>query len=254
MTSLWYSPGLCFGRSLSPIIRQWMYITEYAWAFQGCFWHCIWHDKCRLLWQAFDIHQGYVSGGACLPSSGSECILLNTFDFIKAVSDTVFDMINVVYYDKPLIFTRAMFREKLVSHHQAVNVYCWIRLSFSRLYVYCSYNLTKWAALYFPLHYMHLRQIKFASGNIATFLCAFAYAAVSITPGIIWVGISLTCAIFGSAKQPMIRWDWELVPRGKSFPARRAVEAVSVKYQVLWFYYQWVFIQFFFAAVASYFE
>ena len=24
----------------------------------GCYWHCIWHDKCRLLWQAFDIYQG----------------------------------------------------------------------------------------------------------------------------------------------------------------------------------------------------
>ena len=30
------------------------------------------------------------------------------FEFIKAVSDTVFDMINAVYYDKPLIFTRAI--------------------------------------------------------------------------------------------------------------------------------------------------
>ena len=31
------------------------------------------------------------------------------FEFIKAVSDTVFNMINTVaYYDKPLIFTGAM--------------------------------------------------------------------------------------------------------------------------------------------------
>ena len=43
------------------------------------------------------------------------------FEFIKAVSDTVFDMINAVYHDKPLIFIRAMFREKLISHHQAVS-------------------------------------------------------------------------------------------------------------------------------------
>ena len=41
--------------------------------------------------------------------------------FIKAVSDTVFEMINAVYHDKPLIFIRATFREKLLSYHQAVN-------------------------------------------------------------------------------------------------------------------------------------
>ena len=49
---------------------------------------------------------------------------LKTFELIKAVSDTVFDMINDVYHDKPLMFIRATFREKLVSHHQAVNVKC----------------------------------------------------------------------------------------------------------------------------------
>ena len=38
-----------------------------------------------------------------------------------------------VYDTKPLIFIGAMFREKLVSHHQAVNIYCSIRLSLSRL-------------------------------------------------------------------------------------------------------------------------
>ena len=31
-------------------------------------------------------------------------IQLKTFRFINAVSGTVFDMINVVYHDKPLIF------------------------------------------------------------------------------------------------------------------------------------------------------
>ena len=39
------------------------------------------------------------------------------FEFIKAVSDTVLDMINAVYDDKPLIFIGATFREQLVSHH-----------------------------------------------------------------------------------------------------------------------------------------
>ena len=42
-------------------------------------------------------------------------------EFIKAVSETVFDMINAAYHDKPLIFIGATFREKLVSHHRAVN-------------------------------------------------------------------------------------------------------------------------------------
>ena len=43
-----------------------------------------------------------------------------TFEFIKAVSDTVLDMINAAYHDKPLILIRATFREKLVSYHRAV--------------------------------------------------------------------------------------------------------------------------------------
>ena len=43
------------------------------------------------------------------------------FEFIKAVSDTVLDMINAAYQDKPSSFIGAMFREKLISHHWAVN-------------------------------------------------------------------------------------------------------------------------------------
>ena len=35
-------------------------------------------------------------------------LLLTIFKFIKAVSDTVFDMINAAYHDMPLIFTRAI--------------------------------------------------------------------------------------------------------------------------------------------------
>ena len=53
--------------------------------------------ECHLLCQVFDIYQGY------------------TFEFIKALSDTVFDVVNPVYYDKPLI---------LIYHYQAVNTNC----------------------------------------------------------------------------------------------------------------------------------
>ena len=49
-----------------------------------------------------------VSEEARLPSQGSEYKLLNTFEFIKAVSDTVSRMINVAYYDQPLIFIGAI--------------------------------------------------------------------------------------------------------------------------------------------------
>ena len=44
-----------------------------------------------------------------------------TFEFIKAVSDTVLDMINAVHHDKPWIFNGATVREKLNSHHQTVS-------------------------------------------------------------------------------------------------------------------------------------
>ena len=75
---------------------------------------------------------GYVSGEARLLSSGSEYKLVRTFDVIKAVSATVFDMINAIYGDKPLIFIGTRFQEKFVSLHQAVNINC---LSLSRLFL-----------------------------------------------------------------------------------------------------------------------
>ena len=37
-------------------------------------------------------------------------------------SDTVLDIVNARNHDKPLIFIKAAFREKLVSHHQTVDV------------------------------------------------------------------------------------------------------------------------------------
>ena len=72
---------LLFSRSLTPIIRQWrihlslsrLILTLYkTWSILLIM---------TSLW--------YLSG--------------YTFEFIKAVSDTVFDMINSAYYDKPLI-------------------------------------------------------------------------------------------------------------------------------------------------------
>ena len=74
------------------------------------------HDKCCLSCQAFDFYRGFISGEDRLPASGSEHKLLNTFEFIKAVSDTVWDMINAAYHAKPLIFIGATFREKIVFH------------------------------------------------------------------------------------------------------------------------------------------
>ena len=47
---------------------------------------------------------GYILGEDCLPSLGNEYRLLNTFKFVKAVSDIVFDMMNAVCHVKPLIF------------------------------------------------------------------------------------------------------------------------------------------------------
>ena len=46
--------------------------TDNVRVFQGCFWHWIRYDKCRLPWQAFGIYQVDVSGEAHLPSPGSE--------------------------------------------------------------------------------------------------------------------------------------------------------------------------------------
>ena len=64
---------------------------------------------------------GYISREAYLPSSGSQYKLLNTFEFIKDVSDTVFDMINAAYHGKLLMFIRVTFWEKIASQHRAVN-------------------------------------------------------------------------------------------------------------------------------------
>ena len=113
-TSLWYLSGYAFEfiKAVSDTIldminaayydKPLIFIGLYVWVYQGCFWHGIWHDKFRLLWQAFDIYQDY------------------TFEFTKAVSNTVLDMVNSAYNAKPLI---------LIFHHQVVNINCWIRSS-----------------------------------------------------------------------------------------------------------------------------
>ena len=37
---------------------------------------------------------------------------MNTFELIKAVSDTILDMINVAYHKKPLVFIWEIYRTK----------------------------------------------------------------------------------------------------------------------------------------------
>ena len=54
---------------------------------------------------------------SCLPSVPASLVVLKLFTFFKDVSDTVFDMINAAYCDKPLGFIEA------------------IRLSLSRLFL-----------------------------------------------------------------------------------------------------------------------
>ena len=133
MTTLWYWSALRFGRTLSSIVREWIQIGEYVWVyinatyydnvmtslwysstlrFRSCFWNWIGNGKCRSLWQAFDIDRCYVSRQPCFPSSGNEYKLLSAFEFIKAVSETGLNMINAAYYEKPLIFIDATFREE----------------------------------------------------------------------------------------------------------------------------------------------
>ena len=65
--------------------------------------------------------RSYLSGEARLPSSGSEYKLMKTFEFIKAVSDTVIDLKNAGHHEKPLMFNRITFQEKLVSHNRAAH-------------------------------------------------------------------------------------------------------------------------------------
>ena len=65
-----------------------IFIGAIRWVYQGCFWNSIRYDKCRLSWQAFDIYRGY--------------------EFIKVVSNTVLDTVNVVYHDNLLIFIGAI--------------------------------------------------------------------------------------------------------------------------------------------------
>ena len=37
---------------------------------------------------------------------------------------SIIEMINAVYWDRPLIFSRTTFREKLISHYQVVKINC----------------------------------------------------------------------------------------------------------------------------------
>ena len=70
-----------------------------------------------------------------MPSTRRRLVQLKMFMLIKAASDTVFGMINAVHPDKPWNFNGTTFREKLVSHHRAVNINWWIYLGLSRLFL-----------------------------------------------------------------------------------------------------------------------
>ena len=81
LIDFWIAWKLIFDNQCYKALRCWIstlfdilvyYIVEIVYVYKGYFWHCIWHDKCCLSWQAFD-------------------------------------------------FIWATFREKLVSHHWAVN-------------------------------------------------------------------------------------------------------------------------------------
>ena len=93
------------------------------------------------LWQAFDFyqeklvsHHGAVNeDDSCLliGSVGSKAVTCDTSvdwhfigrctEFIKAIFDTVLNMIHATYPRKPLVFIGAAFRGKLVSHHRLIN-------------------------------------------------------------------------------------------------------------------------------------
>ena len=55
------------------------------------------------------ILSGQRFGRSSSPIIRQEYKLLNIFEFIKAVSDTVLDMRNAAYYDKPLILSGQRF-------------------------------------------------------------------------------------------------------------------------------------------------
>ena len=61
-------------------------------------------------------------------------------------------MIIDAHYGKALMFIGATFREKLLSHHQAVSIDCWIRLSLSRLFLTLSWICRlSWCASWYLL-------------------------------------------------------------------------------------------------------
>ena len=61
--------------------------------------NAVYHDK-YLMFIGAIFREKLVS-----PAWGSEYKLLKIFEFIKAVSDKVLNMINAVYHDKPLILS-----------------------------------------------------------------------------------------------------------------------------------------------------
>ena len=93
----------------NPFIALGIHTTENVGVYQGCFWHCIRHDRFRLLWQAFDIFESIrlSLSRLFLTLYQFSRLVLTLYEFIKAASDTVLYMINAVYHDKLLIFIKA---------------------------------------------------------------------------------------------------------------------------------------------------
>ena len=127
MTSLWYLSGL------------------YVWVYQGCFWHCVRHDKFRLLWQAFGIYQGYA------------------FEFIKAVPGTVLDKINAAYHDKPLIFTKAVSDTVLESKFA------------SKLYLFCNFSISYLSSTVLLLVWVIIAYIYIYVNRVLKSACRFIH-------------------------------------------------------------------------------
>ena len=142
MTSLWCLAGYAFefikavSDNLFDMINAVYYdkplilIGLSVWVYQGCFWHCIWNDKFCLKWEfwisnddsQFEMRILNLKWGLWTWNEDFELEMriLNLKWGLALIGHHIFHMITSAYYDKPLIFTGATFREKLVSHYRSL--------------------------------------------------------------------------------------------------------------------------------------